>query len=130
LLFVLGLSRLFTRLFRLLAGLFLKCALGLANPLKPALPPPEFLRQLLSGSILTLAPIFRLVLSVRLSEQPSDLLSKLPLFFFHPPVTHRLMLGRVGFHLTAIDRYPPSFIAPAFSANRKTCSNSPSTALR
>jgi hypothetical protein len=39
-------------------------------------------------------------------------LSKLALFFFHPPVTHRLVLGGVGFHLTAIDRHPPQFHRP------------------
>src|SRR6516225_4028464 len=107
LLFVLGFTLCFVCFLRLLAGLFLQRALGLANPLQAAFPPPEFLGKLFSRSVLTVTSIFRLVLSIRLSEQPSDLFSKLALLFSHPPVTHRLVFGGVGFHFTAIDRDPP-----------------------
>ena len=76
----------------------------LAQPIYLVLRPfRELVASLALAELLVLGPVGR----VRLLEVATDLLGQLLLRLLHVPVTHGLVLGRVGLDLRAVERDVP-----------------------
>jgi hypothetical protein len=78
-----------------------------------ALPPPQFLRQLVAAVLAAVLLVFLPIRSLGLLEQFRDLALQPLLFLFHAVIAHRFVAARIRFDLRPIDGHPSQLDQPA-----------------
>ena len=84
------------------------------NLFQPRLAALQLLGQLLARLLRPVAGVLGGIGPLRFGQHLLDLGGNLLLGLLHPPPTHGLVLGGVGFHLRAVQRHPTQLHRPGF----------------
>src|SRR4029077_11957753 len=90
-----------------LRGLLFERRFRFANALLAVQATLKLSRQVLGPLPAPVLVVLALVGFIRSKQQRLDLRGQTLVFFFHPPVAHRLVFARVGLHLGAVQRDMP-----------------------